>query len=134
MPVALIGDVASTEWRAAPLPPGVSGFLPEGADPRALAHAVHTLAAGAAVLPLEMLWCSALPGVVAAAPQGLLALREKEVLVLIGSGLTNHQIARRLGLTAATVKAYVSGIYAKIGAGNRVQAALFAHGIAGSTM
>ncbi|MFF3323465.1 LuxR C-terminal-related transcriptional regulator [Streptomyces sp. NPDC002889] len=132
VPVALIGDPADMLQRPGPLPPGVSGFLPEGAEPRALAHAVHTLAAGAAVLPLTMLWCSVARDPKEISLPTLLTLREREVLALIGSGLTNQQISDRLGLTAATVKAYVSDVYCKIGVDNRVQAALFAHGISPS--
>ncbi|MEU7007245.1 response regulator transcription factor [Streptomyces sp. NPDC046332] len=134
VPVALIGDPDSMASRPQPLPPGVSGYFPEGVDPRALAHAVHTMAAGAAVLPLAMLWCSFLPGPKLGGREekplpAFLTLREREILALIGGGLTNVEISGRLGLTASTVKAYVSNIYCKIGVDNRVRAALFAHGI-----
>ncbi len=51
------------------------------------------------------------------------------MLVLLGQGLTNQQIGKRLGLGAGTVKSYISAVYTKCGVDNRVQAALFAHGI-----
>ncbi|MFE9562277.1 LuxR C-terminal-related transcriptional regulator [Streptomyces sp. NPDC006487] len=133
VPVALIGDPDTMAQRPQPLPPGVSGFFPEDVEPRALAHAVHTMAAGAAVLPLAMLWCSFMRspklGHEEKTPPSLLTLREREILALIGGGLTNVEISGRLGLTTSTVKAYVSNIYFKIGVDNRVRAALFAHGI-----
>ncbi|MFD0368425.1 MULTISPECIES: response regulator transcription factor [unclassified Streptomyces] len=132
-PVALIGDPDNMAQRPQPLPPGVSGFFPEEVDPRALSHAVHAMAAGAAVLPLAMLWCSFMrgpkPGRKEKPVPAFLTLREREILALIGGGLTNVEISDRLGLTASTVKAYVSNIYCKIGVDNRVRAALFAHGI-----
>lgn len=50
---------------------------------------------------------------------------EREVLELIGEGMTNRQIARALGLAEKTVKNYVSSILAKLGLGSRTQAAIF---------
>ncbi|MEI5103274.1 response regulator transcription factor [Streptomyces sp. PmtG] len=133
VPVALLGEAAVTHPSVVGLPPGVSGYLPEDADVRALSHAVHTLASGAAVLPAA--WIQHTGATVArgetrethgVAP---LSLREREVLALVGEGLTNQQIGRRLGLSAGTVKSYISAVYAKCGVDNRVRAALFAHGI-----
>src|SRR3954447_19121656 len=52
--------------------------------------------------------------------------QERRILVLIGEGLTNRQIAQELGLAEKTVKNYVSSLLAKLGLGSRTQAALFA--------
>ncbi|MFE7664349.1 response regulator transcription factor [Streptomyces celluloflavus] len=56
------------------------------------------------------------------------------MLALIGSGLTNAQIARRLHLSQASVKTYVSRALAKLGLDNRTQAAILAYeaGLAGT--
>jgi DNA-binding NarL/FixJ family response regulator len=48
------------------------------------------------------------------------------VLVLLGEGLSNADAGRRLHMSEATVKTYVSRILAKLGCENRVQAALLA--------
>jgi DNA-binding NarL/FixJ family response regulator len=53
--------------------------------------------------------------------------REREVLGLIGAGLSNAEIGRRLHLVEGTVKIYVSTILGRLGARNRVQAAIVAH-------
>jgi DNA-binding NarL/FixJ family response regulator len=53
-------------------------------------------------------------------PQGL-ATREIETLVSVASGLTHGQIARRMGLTEATVNTYVKRIRAKLNAGNKAE-------------
>ena len=53
-----------------------------------------------------------------------LSPREREILDLIGLGLTNRQIADRLSLAEKTVKNRVSAILAKLGVGRRIQAAL----------
>lgn len=55
-----------------------------------------------------------------------LSLRERQVLKLIGEGLTNRQIGERLELAEKTVKNYVSGLLAKLGMERRTQAAVYA--------
>ncbi|MCI2422810.1 response regulator transcription factor [Saccharopolyspora sp. K220] len=57
--------------------------------------------------------------------------REQQVLHLLGDGRSNADIGARLGLTEATVKSYVSTVLSKLGAQNRVQAALIAQRVAG---
>ncbi|MGI5351402.1 response regulator [Streptomyces sp. CA-250714] len=52
--------------------------------------------------------------------------REREVLALIGEGLTNRQIGERLFLAEKTVKNRISAILGKLGVGRRVQAAVIA--------
>jgi DNA-binding CsgD family transcriptional regulator len=51
-----------------------------------------------------------------------LTLREREVLVLLSLGLTNREIAARLGISAHTAKFHVSSIFGKLGAGSRAEA------------
>ncbi|HET8647841.1 MAG TPA: response regulator transcription factor [Vicinamibacteria bacterium] len=65
-------------------------------------------------------------------PSDQLTPRERSVLELIARGQSNKEIASSLGLTEGTVKGYVSAVLAKIGVGDRTQAALYAvqHGIA----
>jgi DNA-binding NarL/FixJ family response regulator len=53
--------------------------------------------------------------------------REREVLALIGEGLSNADIGRRMHLSTATVKDYVSAVLLRLGVANRVQAAIVAH-------
>jgi DNA-binding NarL/FixJ family response regulator len=57
----------------------------------------------------------------------VLSPREREVLALIGEGLSNAQIAQRLHLVEGTVKGYVSTILDRLDVRNRVQAALIAY-------
>ncbi|HTY72951.1 MAG TPA: response regulator transcription factor [Actinomycetes bacterium] len=52
--------------------------------------------------------------------------REREILALIGEGLTNRQIGERLFLAEKTVKNYVSNLLAKLGMERRTQAAVYA--------
>ncbi|WP_394276597.1 response regulator [Luteococcus sp.] len=57
----------------------------------------------------------------------ILSPREQEVSALIAEGLTNQQIARRLGLETTTIKAHISSVFTKLDMNNRVQIALWAH-------
>ena len=47
--------------------------------------------------------------------------REMEILQLLATGATNHQIARELFISINTVKSHIKRIYAKLGIGNRLQ-------------
>ncbi|AKA01807.1 LuxR family transcriptional regulator [Streptomyces noursei ZPM] len=111
---------------------GAAGYVLKQIDGTALVNAVRTVAAGQSTLDprtatrvMERLRG---PGRDEAVdePSELdrLSPREREVLDLIGEGLTNRQIADRLFLAEKTVKNRVSAILAKLGVGRRVQAAM----------
>jgi DNA-binding NarL/FixJ family response regulator len=53
--------------------------------------------------------------------------REREVLQLLGSGESNAELAKRLFVSEATVKTYVSRLLTKLDLANRTQAAILAH-------
>jgi DNA-binding NarL/FixJ family response regulator len=55
-----------------------------------------------------------------------LSERELEVLLLLGEGLGNNEIALRLYLSPTTVKRHISAVFEKLGVSNRVQAAIWA--------
>lgn len=63
-------------------------------------------------------------------PASALTPREREVLELLGRGLSNKRIAQALGLTEGTVKSYLRQIFPKIKAADRLQAALYARSLA----
>ncbi|MGH3630431.1 MAG: response regulator [Sciscionella sp.] len=113
---------------------GANGFLLKDSDPLALVSAVRDLAKGGAVLDpgvAARVLSAVADGKRAAEPArhllGSLSGREREVLTLIGQGMSNAEIGGSLHLSEATVKGYVSSVLGKIGAVNRVQAALVAY-------
>ncbi|MGP4021317.1 response regulator [Saccharopolyspora sp. 5N708] len=116
---------------------GAHGFLLKDADPAVLVRAVHDLAAGGAVLD-PRITARLLPRFRSVRDNAHemqlvrgLSGREQQVLQLLADGRSNADIAARLGLTEATVKSYVSTVLSKLGAQNRVQAALIAQRVAG---
>jgi DNA-binding NarL/FixJ family response regulator len=58
-------------------------------------------------------------------PDVALTAREREVLLLVGEGMANKNIARRLGISEKTVKTHLTSVFAALGVGDRVQAALW---------
>ena len=113
---------------------GASGFLLKDAPPEQLVAAIHTLAAGEALIApaitkrLIEQFARAAPrsGRSAAALEELTA-RELEVLVLIARGLSNREIASALVLSEATVKTHVKRVLAKLGVRDRVHAVVLAY-------
>jgi DNA-binding NarL/FixJ family response regulator len=111
---------------------GAAGFLLKSVDAPRLVESVRLVAAGDGVMEpsvtrrLMAAFASSRPAVVR--PPGLddLTQREHDVLVCLGEGLSNQQIARRLGVGEATVKTHVSRVLTKLDLRSRVQAAVVA--------
>ncbi|KRV51223.1 LuxR family transcriptional regulator [Wenjunlia vitaminophila] len=111
---------------------GASGYVLKQIQGSDLVSAVRTVAAGQSLLDPD-----ATAKVMARLRQGQepkpepdalpgLTEREREILALIGEGLTNRQIGQRLYLAEKTVKNHISRLLAKLGVERRVQAAVIA--------
>ena len=127
------------DYAHAALRAGASGFLLKDALPEELLAGIRAVAAGDAVIApgltrrLLDAYAHRLPGAAreptAQAHPRLRALteREFEILVAIGQGWSNGEIAERLVLSESTVKTHVGRVLAKIGARDRIQAVILAY-------
>ncbi|MFE4337086.1 response regulator, partial [Streptomyces sp. NPDC056831] len=117
---------------------GASGFLLKDEGPQELISAVRAAAAGDAVLSpgvtgavIARMLCGGISDADGVALQderiARLTVREREVLAMLGEGLSNQDIADRLTIVIGTVKTHVGAILEKTGSTSRVQAALLAH-------
>jgi DNA-binding NarL/FixJ family response regulator len=112
---------------------GASGFLVKDTEPVELLRGIRAVAAGDALLS---------PGVTRrliaefagrartpAPPRelGTLTDREREVMALVGAGLSNEEIATQLFVSPATAKTHVSRAMVKLGARDRAQLVVFAY-------
>ncbi|MEU6478590.1 response regulator transcription factor [Streptomyces sp. NPDC047017] len=125
------------EYVHAALRAGASGFLVKDARPEELLAGIRAVAAGDAVIAPALTrrlleeftrYVPPRPERTAADPRlGALTDREREILVAIGKGWTNAEIAARFVLSESTVKTHVGRVLAKTGARDRVQAVIFAY-------
>ncbi|MET8688834.1 response regulator transcription factor [Streptomyces sp. NPDC004732] len=110
---------------------GAAGFLLKRADADELVQAVRLVARSDSLLfPAAVRSLAAEYGRAEPAPPDWVARltgRESEVLRLMAAGLTNAEIAGRMGVGAATVKTHVASVLAKTGARDRTQAVIAAY-------
>ena len=113
---------------------GAAGFLLKNASAQQLVDAVERTVAGEAPMAPPILarmvdrFLERPPAGTSEPPRlRSLSPREREVLGLMASGLTNTEIAEHLVVSLATVKTHVRSILAKLEARDRVQAVLLAH-------
>jgi DNA-binding NarL/FixJ family response regulator len=113
---------------------GASGFLLKDAGPAELLHAIRVVAAGDALLSPRITrrliaQFTANQNAAQAAADRLAPLtpREREVLALVGEGLSNHEIGHELFLSPATARTHVSHAMAKLGARDRAQLVVIAY-------
>ena len=112
---------------------GASGYLLKDVAPADVEAAVRTVGGGGAVLDPQVV--PAVMDQVARAGREAgveeLTPREREVLVLLGEGLSNRELAEALFVSEKTIKTHVSSILTKLRLSDRTQAALFAvrHGL-----
>jgi NarL family two-component system response regulator LiaR len=107
---------------------GAAGYLMKNVQPKELARAVRAAHNGEALLDPSVAarLVEAIAQPPGEEPRDELTPREREVLELIGQGLSNKRIALELGVSEKTVKTHVGHLLAKLGVADRTQAALHA--------
>jgi DNA-binding NarL/FixJ family response regulator len=113
---------------------GASGFLLKDSGPAELLHAIRVVAAGDALLApritrrLIAKFAAARAAHHAAEHRlAVLTAREREVLALVGRGLSNEEIAAELFLSPATARTHVSRAMTKLAARDRAQLVVIAY-------
>ncbi|GAA1781488.1 response regulator transcription factor [Streptomonospora arabica] len=137
--VVILTTFSEDAYIARALSGGASGFVLKTGDPRDLVAGLHAVAKGGAYLSPEIarrliaeLGAVGTAGRMsrgAAARERIdrLTERERDVLALVGEGLSNEEIAARLGIVPGTVKVHVGSILTRLDVRNRVQAAVLAY-------
>jgi DNA-binding NarL/FixJ family response regulator len=126
------------EYAFGALRAGASGFLLKDVRPGELVAAIRTVAAGDAVIAPRVTrrlleeYAQVLPLPAEQRTQrfpqlATLTEREREVLIAVGRGLSNTEIAGALFVSEATVKSHVGRILAKLGLRDRVQVVVLAY-------
>ena len=136
-PILVLTTFDDEEILAGAIRAGASGFILKGAPAEDLQRAVRTLADGGAWLDPAIThrvlttYREARPPIQPGIQVDLLTPREKDVLALIGAGLSNGEIATELFLGEGTVKTHIGHIFTKLDLRDRAAAVIFAfdHGL-----
>jgi len=105
---------------------GASGYVLKDIQGQGLLDGIRRVAKGDSLMghAVTRSVVARLAAPVDTAPDIALTLRERQILHLIGTGMTNREMGAELGLAEKTVKNYVSGLFAKLGVARRSQAAV----------
>jgi DNA-binding NarL/FixJ family response regulator len=132
--VLMLTTFDSDEYVYAALRAGASGFLLKDAPSDQLIAAVHSVAAGDALIDptitrrlIQQFVQAARPRTEQPPPLQSLTPREREVLRLVAAGLSNAEIAAQLVIEDSTAKTHVARILMKLGLRDRVQAVVLAY-------
>jgi len=113
---------------------GASGFLLKDAGPAELLHAIRVVAAGDALLApritrrlIAQFTANRIATQAAEDRLAVLTPREREVLALVGEGLSNEEIGAAMFLSPATARTHVSHAMVKLGARDRAQLVVIAY-------
>lgn len=117
----IVSSSSGSEHIHRALKAGAQGYLLKDSSPSQLLSAIRDVLAGRRVVPDAVA-----QELAERAYQSDLSPREHDVIELVVEGLSNRQIADRLGLTEATVKTHITHIFEKLGVEDRTQAALAA--------
>ncbi len=133
--VIILTTYESDDYLYAALRAGASGFLLKDTEPTELLHAVRVVVAGDALLSPSV--TRRLVADVASrpapasrsAPAALATLthREREIVVLVAEGLSNHDIAQRLFISPHTAKTHVNRAMTKLDVRDRAQLVIIAY-------
>ena len=121
-PIVVVSAIGDPKIMQDAIMGGASAFVPKSAPGQVLINALRVILAGGTYMPTGVV--ASLRSAEGAAARNELTLRQRRVLELLSTGLSNKRIARALDISEITVKAHVTAIFRKLGVTNRVQAGL----------
>jgi DNA-binding NarL/FixJ family response regulator len=126
IPVAIVSATDDAGTMRHCLDCGASGFIPKSQPVEAIRDAIRKIMAGEVWLPPDVDLTNLPTGEAAELVSRLSTLTPQQVrvLMMLGEGLLNKQIAFKLGVSEATIKAHVSAILQKLGVDSRTQAVI----------
>jgi len=132
--IIVLTTFAEDEYILEAIRNGASGFLVKDSEPSELINAVRVVHRGEALLSpsvarslIATIASRSTPAPTSQAALDILSDREREVLVLVGSGLSNTEIAEKLYLSPLTAKTHVSHIMSKLAVRDRAQLVVIAY-------
>jgi DNA-binding NarL/FixJ family response regulator len=134
--VLILTTFEADEYVVAALRAGAAGFLGKGVEPAELLDAIRVVAAGDSLLSpratrtlIDRFLAQPSEVQLTSSPAELAVLteREREIVTLVGRGLSNDQIAGQLYLSPLTAKTHVNRAMAKLGARDRAQLVVIAY-------
>ncbi|MGH3732610.1 MAG: response regulator [Acidimicrobiales bacterium] len=131
--IVILTTFAQDEYLFDALRFGASGFLVKDTEPADLANAVRVVANGESLISPSMTrrlvaeFASRSKEPRATKELDVLTEREREVVILVADGLTNHEIAEKLFMSSATARTHVSRAMTKLNVRDRAQLVFFAY-------
>ena len=126
VPVAVVSASEDTATIARAIAFGAAGFIPKSASLAEMIEGLTAILAGES-------WAPILTGMPESEPieQRIATLTPSQLKILVGlqQGRLNKQIAFDLGVTEATIKAHLTGVFRKLGVQNRTQAVIAARAL-----
>jgi DNA-binding NarL/FixJ family response regulator len=122
IPIVVVSAVGDPRIMQDVIMGGACAFIPKSAPGQVLINALRVILAGGTYMPTGIV--ASLRGGDGGTSRNELTLRQRRVLELLSTGLSNKRIARALDISEITVKAHVTAIFRKLGVSNRVQAGL----------
>ncbi len=106
---------------------GARGFVHKDASPEVLVRAIRAVGAGELWFEPAVLRARSAGAPSSPPPFASLTTREREIVGLVGEGLRNEEIARRLGISEKTVRNHLTAVFAKAGVSGRLELVVLAY-------
>jgi two-component system, NarL family, nitrate/nitrite response regulator NarL len=127
-PIAIMSEAAQEFDLRAAVQAGVQGYIPGAVTGEYLVSMLRFLLAGGTSVPCSLCWRTKSRNQASSSDAASLfrnlTSRERSILMRVARGLSNKEIGRELGLAEVTIKLHLRGVFRKIGARSRVDAAV----------